>query len=85
MTYNRVHSIIKKHISDRTLIQISKHVHVCVMPQKHYLALVADFLDSIVHQFDYLCEGLLSGGGLLWIDVRGLQEREEQFARTTVV
>ena len=56
-----------------------------MMPQEHYLALVADLLDFVVHQFDHLGEGLLAGGGLLRVDVGRLQEREEQLAGTTVV
>ena len=47
------------------------------MPQKHYLALVADLLDFVVHHIDHLSEGLLTSGGLLRIDVGRLKEREE--------
>ena len=55
------------------------------MPQEHYLALVADFLDFFVQQFDHLGERFLSGGALLWIEISFLQEREEQLAGTAVV
>jgi hypothetical protein len=55
------------------------------MPQEHYLTLLANFLDLIVHQLDHLSKRFFSGGALLRIDISRLQEREEQFAGTTVV
>ena len=60
-------------------------MHVGVVPQAHDLVLAADNLDLAVDQVDDLGEGLLSGGGLLRVDVGGLQEREEQLAGATVI